>query len=73
MEISPNFKMVFLSLTGITFTCLLIMMLFAIWGTPEAELSKTSCFQQQLILMCNFGWQAGFGALLGLIGGKAIS
>ena len=73
MEISPNFKMIFVSVLGLTFACLLIVILFAFLGAPETELSKIPYIQQQLISMCNLGWQAGLGAILGLIGGKAIS
>ncbi|WP_328989519.1 hypothetical protein OG394_25130 [Kribbella sp. NBC_01245] len=64
--LSPVFKLVFLSVFGITVGALLInVALVMILDEPTAQAAS-------LIETCSTMAKAGFGAIIGLIGGKAL-
>lgn len=65
--ISPMFKMVFLGVLGLTVVLLLVNVALAVMlnNPSEAETDLTQTVQT--------GWQVGFSAVVGLIGGKALS
>lgn len=67
MKIPSVFKTVFLVIVGFT------LMSFLGVGSLAFFADKTtaeSAFAKQFMSACTFGWQAGLGAILGLIGGK---
>lgn len=73
MEITSKFKLIFLSVLGITVFCLLGVIILAMFGNDATDIKKVPVMQQNLYSMCSFGWQSGFGAILGLVGGKATA
>jgi hypothetical protein len=54
----------------LSFVGLAVLAIFGDKGTNEAQIGM---FQKSFFAACNFGWQAGLGAILGLIGGKVTS
>lgn len=62
---SPAFKLVFWSVLGLTILSLLVSVWLATWGKETEETKR-------LIETCSTTWKLGFGALVGLIGGKAL-
>ncbi len=71
--IPSTFKTVFfvvVALTTASFIGIAVLALFGEKATNEAEISV---FQKNFYAACSFGWQAGLGAILGLIGGKVTS
>lgn len=62
--VSPRFKLVLLCVLGLTVLCFLAYLGLAIFGNDDAEA------QNSFRSMCDFGFKAGFGAILGLLGGK---
>ena len=73
MDISSDFKMIFIAVLAITILCLIGIGSLAIFGSQSTESSNISIAQQNLSFACSFGWQSGVGALFGLIGGKTAS
>ncbi len=70
LKIPASFKMVFLVVAGFTLLCLLCIVGLAFFGDHALKESDIPLFQRNLYNSCSFGWQAGSGAILGLIGGK---
>jgi hypothetical protein len=63
-NLSPTFKLVFLSVLGITVFAGLAEIAMAIaWTSPTAN-------QQATFEAIGFAWKAGIGAIFGLLGGK---
>ena len=58
---------------GLTLLCLLGLGLMAFLVPPAITEAGISVFQRNFSSACNFGWQAGLGALIGLIGGKSAT
>ena len=73
MEITSSFKLIFLTVAGITLLSLIGVGTLAFFGNEEIDSQNIPVMQQNLYTMCSFGWQAGFGAILGLLGGKATA
>jgi hypothetical protein len=69
-EVSSNFKLVFLCIFGLTLLCFVGMVVLAVCSSATME-NSVPLAQRNLQVMCNFGWQAGLGAMLGLLGGKS--
>jgi len=65
--VSPHFKLVFLVVAGFTLLFVIADVLFALAS------DQLSANQQTMFDGMNFAWKAGFGAILGLLGGKAIN
>ena len=68
--VPASFKMVFFVVTALTvlsFGCFVALVVFGNHGTKETEIPFG---ERQLYAACSFGWHAGLGAILGLIGGK---
>jgi hypothetical protein len=64
--LTPVFKLVFLTVLGLTLLSLLIdLALVVTLNSPSSE-------AKSLIDACSTTWKTGFGAIVGLIGGKAI-
>jgi hypothetical protein len=70
LKIPASFKMVFLAVVGFTFVCLLCIAGLAFFGANVVKETDIPVFQRNLYTACSFGWQAGLGAILGLLGGK---
>jgi hypothetical protein len=63
-RVSPTFKLVFLSVLGITIAAgILQIALATVWSTPTAN-------QQSTFEAMGFAWKVGIGAIFGLLGGK---
>lgn len=62
--ISPHFKMILLSVVGLTLLSLGVSLFFSLHG-------KLTQPQSDLFTTCSTTWKMGFGAVVGLIGGKA--
>ncbi len=70
LKIPASFKMVFSVVTALTFVCLGCIIALAFLGNNGVKESEIPLFQRNLYAACSFGWQAGLGAILGLVGGK---
>ena len=63
ISITPTFKLVFITVLGIT-----VVPFFIACGLSFVE--NPTPLQLNLFETCSFSWKAGFGAIIGLIGGK---
>ena len=63
--LTPAFKLVFLSVLGITLLSIVLSCSLAVMGEPNEE--KSALVQALLTT-----WKLGFGAIIGLLGGKAF-
>ena len=70
MKVPATFKIVFLVVVALTILSWLGIGALALWGSDGKMESEISVFQKDFYSACSFGWQAGLGAILGLIGGK---
>ena len=73
VSIPSSFKLVFWTVTALTILSFLGIVLLAFFGDKAVTEAHIGIFQQRLSQACSFGWQAGIGAILGLIGGKLTS
>jgi hypothetical protein len=64
--------MVFLGVLFLTLACLAVLFWLAIYGSHATTDAQIPIAEKNLTSACNFGWQAGLGAIFGLLGGKAI-
>jgi hypothetical protein len=63
-RVSPTFKLVFLSVLGITIASGLLQILLAsVWPSPTPN-------QQSAFEAMSLAWKVGIGAIFGLLGGK---
>jgi hypothetical protein len=63
--LTPVFKVVFISIFSLTIISLAVSLLLVVFG-------KENKVTEQLIETCSTTWKLGFGAIIGLIGGKAL-
>lgn len=73
MEITSHFKLIFLTVVAMSFLSLIGIGILAMFGSESTESAKISVMQKNFCAACSFGWQAGIGAIFGLLGGKATS
>ena len=64
-SISPMFKLIFVTVLGLTVASLIILCVMSI------ACSNMTQPQISLFETCSTTWKMGFGAIVGLIGGKA--
>jgi hypothetical protein len=64
--LTPFFKLVFLTLASLTFLSAILNVSVALMVDNPSDEVKS------LIETCSTTWKMGFGAIVGLIGGKAI-
>ncbi len=64
LAFSPSFKLAFFTVLGLTILSLLVSVLLVLQDRQSTE-------AKQLIDSCSTTWKMGFGAIVGLIGGKA--
>jgi hypothetical protein len=64
--ITPLFRLVFFSVLGLTVLSILMNFGLVMWIDNPTDSAKT------LMESCSTGWKLGFGAIVGLVGGKAV-
>jgi hypothetical protein len=64
--LTPAFKLVFLTVLGLTMTALILNVILVVLLSDPNDQAKS------LIDTCSTIAKAGFGAIVGLIGGKAV-
>jgi len=65
IELTPYFKLIFISLLGLTIFCFAICLYLSFQDPPNIA-------QTKLFGTCETMMQMGFGAIVGLIGGKRV-
>ena len=73
LKIHPIFKMIFLAVTGFTLLSICIMVVLSLCNPEAKTMADVPILQKNLYEICKFGWQSGFGAIIGLIGGNVSS
>ena len=73
LKIHPNFKMIFFVVVGLTFICIVIMVILSFCASAAKTMAEVPILQKNLYEICKFGFQSGFGAIIGLIGGNVSS
>lgn len=73
MEITAHFKMIFLTVFGITMLCLVGLGALALFGSDAVDPENISVMEKNFHAACEHGWQLGLGTVFGLIGGKATA
>jgi hypothetical protein len=67
IRLTPAFKLVFITVVALTVLSLIVC--FILVTRPSAEQSEDA---KRLVETCATTFKLGFGAIIGLIGGKAI-
>jgi len=70
MNVPTSFKTVFIVVVVLTLLSFFGIGALAFWGGDGKIEADIPVFQRNFYTACSFGWQAGLGAILGLIGGK---
>ena len=70
VTLTPGFKLIFLSVLGITILSLLIGC--ALVGLTITEARNMTSPENVLFELCTSTFKLGFGAIIGLLGGKAL-
>lgn len=63
--ILTRFELVFLTVLGLTLIFLVVSVVLAVWAPPTAQVAN-------IIDSCSSMYKLGFGAIVGLIGGKKL-
>lgn len=67
LDVTPTFKLIFLSVLSLTILSLIVTIVLAVFvKSPSPAVQGT-------IETCSTTYKMGFGAIVGLIGGKALS
>jgi hypothetical protein len=70
IEIPAIFKLAVILASGLTLLAFAVVIAICIFNRDTSTLAAIPEAQRQLFYTCNFCWQSGFGAIIGLIGGK---
>ena len=70
VSLSPTFKLVFLSALGLTILCLLLAC--ALIGLSYRAGRPMTKDESGMFEICASAFKLGFGAIIGLLGGKAL-
>ena len=73
VALTPTFKLVFLSVLAITVIAIIISCPLAIMDRQADAMHQQAEGMKELLATCLTTWKLGFGAMLGLLGGKAMS
>jgi len=65
ITLSPQFKLIFLSVLSLTLLSLIASVVLVLFAKDSDEVKR-------LVETCSTTWKLGFGAMIGLIGGKTI-
>ena len=65
LSLTPLFNLVFLSVLGLTVLSLIVSLYLVTRDNPSEDMRR-------LAETCSTTWKMGFGAVVGLIGGKAL-
>ncbi len=71
MNVPVTFKWTFIGVLGLTALSFIGLGLLAFFGNTSVAVDHIPIAQKNLSTACDFGWKAGLGAILGLLGGKA--
>jgi hypothetical protein len=71
MRVPADFKLVFKSVLTLTLLCLAGLALIMCFGSHATTDAQIPISEKYFTNACDFGWKAGLGAILGLLGGKA--
>ena len=71
MEIDSNFKLIFWAVLLLTILSFIGQASLAFAGSDATDAANIPANQASFQAICDFGWKAGLGAILGLLGGKA--
>ncbi|MEZ7205775.1 hypothetical protein [Pseudoalteromonas sp. DY56-GL79] len=71
MEINSNFKIIFWAVFILTIISFVGQASLAFAGSDATDAQNIPVNQANFQAICDFGWKAGIGAILGLLGGKA--
>lgn len=71
-KIPLMFKMSFWAVTAFSFICIAVLVYMS-FSTKATTMDQVPVFQKNLYEICKFGWQSGFGAIIGLVGGNVSS
>lgn len=72
LVISAAFKLIFLSVLALTILCFVGFVVIMIMNAGRPTIAEIPQIQMRVFEICTFGWQSGFGGILGLIGGKMV-
>jgi len=70
MTIPANFKLALIIVTVLTIISLAVILIISTIQCDVLKMSELPEHQRRIFEICSFCWQAGFGGILGLIGGK---
>jgi len=65
LSLTPLFKLVFISVLGLTILSLIVSFYLVTRDNPSEDMKR-------LAETCSTTWKMGFGAVVGLIGGKGL-
>ncbi|GIJ50031.1 hypothetical protein Val02_69170 [Virgisporangium aliadipatigenens] len=64
-SVSPRFKLIFSTVVGLTVVSLILNVVLALFGGESAQVQAAS-------EACSTAFKMGFGAIVGLIGGRSM-
>ncbi len=72
-NIRSYFKIILFFVIALTVLCFIGMWVLVFLNPDTKAMAEIPVLQGKLYGTCDFGWKAGFGAILGLIGGNLSS